>query len=265
MLDTAQYLGTNKSSIQAGDVFISLTHYVEEKTPGFPMHAHLNPHVTLLLQGGTVEKWNKGVYEHLAGDLVYYPAGEPHHNLQTFVGSKNINVEFEPSFFRRHGISESAIGEATGKTRSTKFLLLRIYRELMFADRYSSQSIDMLLLDLVPGPERFYNKATQIPAWVVKVRECIGDNWDKTISLKELSIAAGVHPVSISKHFPLYFSCTLGEYLRRLKIEKSLTLIKSTKLSLLEIALECGFADQSHFIRVFKLMTGFLPNDFRNL
>ena len=103
------------------------------------------------------------------------------------------------------------------------------------------------------------------PDWVIKVREFLHDNWDKPISLWELSLVAGVHPITISKHFPFYFSCTLGEYLRSLKIEKALGLIKSTRRSLLDIAMECGFADQSHFTRVFKLMTGFLPNDFRKL
>ncbi len=57
----------------------------------------------------------------------------------------------------------------------------------------------------------------------------------------------GVHPVTISKYFPRYFSCTLGEYMRKLKIEKSLSLIKSPGNSLTNVAYACGFFDQSHF------------------
>jgi AraC family transcriptional regulator len=264
MLETAKYLGTNKTCVQAGGVSVSLTHYQEEKEPGFPMHAHINPHLTLLLAGGTAEKWEGGICERMAGDIVYYPAGEPHHNLQTLGGSKNINVEFEPSFFTRHEIDESVVALAVNKNTTTKFLLLKVYRELICADIFSPASVDMLILELLNGSDR-NNNNKRIPEWMKKVQQYLSDNWDKTVTLQELSRAAEVHPTTISKYFPLYFSCTLGEYLRRIKIEKSLALIKSSRLSLLEIALECGFADQSHFIRVFKMTTGFLPNDFRKL
>jgi AraC family transcriptional regulator len=81
--------------------------------------------------------------------------------------------------------------------------------------------------------------------------------------LQEIALIIGVHPVTISKFFRKYFSCTLGEYQRKIKIEKSIQLIKESKLSLTEIAFLCGFTDQSHFTRNFKNMTGFLPKKFQ--
>jgi AraC family transcriptional regulator len=268
MLETAKYLGTNKTCVETGGLFVSLTQYREEKTPGFPQHAHVNPHLTFLLQGGTKEKWRDGVYDRFAGDIVFYPAGEPHQNLQTLGGSKNINFEFAPSFFAQNDLDESAIAKAAGKTAAAKFLLLNVYREMLFGDPGVGESIRLLLLDLLAGPERLYKKesgSSSLPEWVGKVRECLADRWNEKVSLQELSRMSGVHPITISKHFPRYFSCTLGEYLRRLKTEKALALVKSSNLSLIEIAFECGFADQSHFIRVFKGLTGFIPNDFRKL
>ena len=268
MLEAAKYLGTNQSCVYAGGVFVSLTQYGEEKTPGFPEHAHVNPHLTFLLQGGTEEKWKKGVYERFAGELVFYPAGEPHQNLQTQGGSKNINFEFDPTFFAQNDLDESAIARAMSKTAATKFLLLKVYREMAFGDPGMGESIHLLLLDVLASPERLYKKESgnkPVSGWIGKVREYLADRWNETVSLQELSQASGVHPITISKHFPRYFSCTLGEYLRRLKIEKALALVKSSNRSLMEIAFECGFADQSHFIRVFKGLTGFIPNDFRKL
>ncbi len=66
-----------------------------------------------------------------------------------------------------------------------------------------------------------------------------------------------------SKHFRKYFSCTLGEYRRRLMVKQSIPLIRESRLSLSEIAYSCAFADQSHFIRTFRQVTGFRPKDFR--
>jgi AraC family transcriptional regulator len=270
MLETAKYQGTNQSCVHAGGVYISLTHYPEENpqpTPQ-PEHAHVNPHLTFLLQGGTEEKWNNGVFERLAGDIVFYPAAKPHQNLQTLAGSKNINFEFDPSFFKQNNTTESAIEKLAGKAPATKFLLLKVFKEAMFGDPCPGESIRMLLLYLLGRPERVFKKRPAnkpLPGWVVNVREYIRDRWNDPVTLQELSLAAGVHPITISKHFPRYFSCTLGEHLRRIKIEKALALVKSSKHSLMEIAFECGFSDQSHFIRVFKATTGFIPNDFRKL
>src|SRR3984957_14816670 len=225
MLEAAKYLGTNQSCVYAGGVFVSLTQYGEEKTPGFPEHAHVNPHLTFLLQGGTEEKWKKGVYERFAGELVFYPAGEPHQNLQTLGGSKNINFEFDPSFFAQNDLDESAIAKAMSKTAATKFLLLKVYREMAFGDPGMGESIHLLLLDVLADPERLYKKESgnkPVPGWIGKIREYLADRWNETVSLQELSRASGVHPITISKHFTRYFSCTLGDYLRRLTIKKRL-------------------------------------------
>ncbi|GAA3656436.1 helix-turn-helix domain-containing protein [Flavivirga jejuensis] len=85
------------------------------------------------------------------------------------------------------------------------------------------------------------------------------------MSLNKRSKVVGLHTVTISKFFRKYFSCTLGEYQRKLKIDYSLELIKNSKMSLTEIPHYCGFTDQSHFTRIFNEMTGFLPKHFRKL
>jgi AraC family transcriptional regulator len=103
------------------------------------------------------------------------------------------------------------------------------------------------------------------PSWVRRVKEMIHDRWIEKLSLKELSQAAGVHPVTLSKTFPKYFRFTLGQYMRLVKIEKSICLIRQTQIPLTEIAHKCGFSDQSHFIRTFKTATGFLPKDLKKL
>ncbi|MDQ1855358.1 helix-turn-helix domain-containing protein [Chryseobacterium sp. WLY505] len=56
----------------------------------------------------------------------------------------------------------------------------------------------------------------------------------------------------------------MGEYLRKLKLNKSLELLSSSH-SLTDIAMECGFSDQSHFIRCFKENIGITTLKYRNL
>lgn len=49
------------------------------------------------------------------------------------------------------------------------------------------------------------------------------------------------------------------------RVEHAARRIAGSDDPLVEIALETGFADQSHLSRVFKLHTGMLPGEFRSL
>jgi len=100
---------------------------------------------------------------------------------------------------------------------------------------------------------------------VPKIKEFLHDNWATNFSLKELSATVHIHPVTISKNFTRYFGCTLGEFIRKYRIEKALYMIRTTNSNLTEIALSCGFTDQSHFIRTFKKYTGTLPLHYRKI
>ncbi|XHR92263.1 helix-turn-helix domain-containing protein [Mucilaginibacter sp. UC70_90] len=55
----------------------------------------------------------------------------------------------------------------------------------------------------------------------------------------------------------------MGEYIRKLRVEKSFALLADGGLSLTDIAYACGFADQSHFLRCFKQFGGSNPSAYR--
>ncbi len=57
--------------------------------------------------------------------------------------------------------------------------------------------------------------------------------------------------------------CTFTEYINRLRIERSKTLLQSSQMSIAEISLAVGFDDQSYFTRIFKRQTGCSPGKFR--
>jgi len=57
----------------------------------------------------------------------------------------------------------------------------------------------------------------------------------------------------------------IGEYVHRLRIRSACEQMLTPRKSLAEISLETGFADQSHFTRVFRRITGMSPGAFRKL
>jgi AraC-like DNA-binding protein len=110
------------------------------------------------------------------------------------------------------------------------------------------------------------DKKKNPPAWANDLKEIIQDQIDTNlaISLKEISKNLEVHPSYLSREFSKYFEdLSYGEYIRKLRIEKAIQLIYSTKHTLSEVAYLTGFSDQSHFTRIFKKHTGKNPSSFK--
>jgi AraC-like DNA-binding protein len=162
------------------------------------------------------------------------------------------------------GFALNSYIDAVESTPDAKFLMLKIYQELIANDKLTITSIHMLVAGFLEKA-KYWQIETKSPAWIKTVHSLLHDRWNETLNLDDLSAATGVHPGTISYYFPKYFSCTLGHYLRKLKIDRALTFIKSSEKSLTEVAYECGFYDQSHFIRTFKTYTGWLPTQYHKL
>lgn len=102
------------------------------------------------------------------------------------------------------------------------------------------------------------------PAWAIALREMIQDQIDTSITLKELSKSLDINPSYLSREFSRHFqNLSFGEYVRNLRIERSVELMLNPEYSLTEIAYLAGFSDQSHFTRIFKKLKGQSPSAYR--
>ncbi|WP_444660117.1 chromate resistance protein ChrB domain-containing protein [Flavobacterium columnare] len=113
------------------------------------------------------------------------------------------------------------------------------------------------------------NKKTnkkKTPAWVKDLKAMIQDQIDTqfTFDLKKISNDLELNPSYLSREFSKYFEdLNFGDYVRKLRIEKAITLIQNSTYTLTEIAYMTGFSDQSHFTRIFKQSTGKNPSSYR--
>ncbi len=260
-LDKGCYTGIIKKSFQTEGVMLSTTRFYVGQNEG-GLHSHKNPIITFIYQGGDIEYRQSNSYERKAGEFFYYPAGQPHKTISRNIYSQNLNIEFDIEYFSESSLSSKDITSSL-KNIDSKFLALKLLQEVHTNDSLSSDSIDILVYDLISKSKE--NLKTNKPKWVDTLSELLNSRWQHQISLNELSAIVGVHAVTISKQFRKYFNCTYGEYMRKLKVKNSIELVKNSDMPLIDIAYYCGFADHSHFTRNFKCYTGFLPKVFRNL
>lgn len=95
------------------------------------------------------------------------------------------------------------------------------------------------------------------------VRDKLTANLAGDVSLGELANDCGV---SIS-HFSRAFRQSTGslphQWLLRHRVDQAKTLLRDRSLPLSDVAVFCGFADQSHFTRVFTRLNGISPGAWR--
>ncbi|MDB5247984.1 MAG: hypothetical protein JWQ40_2378 [Segetibacter sp.] len=130
--------------------------------------------------------------------------------------------------------------------------------------KHTQNPVDYLFIDVF---NKFINEKAakkKTPGWVKELKEIIQDQIDTNLSLTDISKSLDIHPSYLSREFSKHFNnLSFGDYLRKLRIEKAIELMKANEYSLTEIAYLTGFSDQSHFTRIFKQHTGKNPSAYK--
>lgn len=265
LLTTGQFFGMTNQSLQLGGLNLTDTEYTHPKVD---WHYHENAYFTFILQGRVLEGNRKERYHCTAGDLLFHHWQEPHYNLKPKGFTRGFHVELKPEWVAEYDL---AAGLPEGSIRfrhpAVKLLMYRIFAATKAKGTLAAAEVDSLLLDLFATASGKAGTSTRtVPQWVHLLEEFLQEDPDShLLSLSQLARQADVHPVHLSRAFPAYFQCTLGDYLRLLKVQRASGLLADPNHSLAAIAADCGFADQSHFIRTFRRHQHTTPYAFRKL
>ena len=101
------------------------------------------------------------------------------------------------------------------------------------------------------------------PWQVSRVAEYVEHNIGSTIRASELAAAACLSPSHFFRSFKAAAGITPARYISQRRIEHACQEMSTTRQSLTQIALICGFCDQAHFTKVFRRWTGESPLSWR--
>ena len=101
------------------------------------------------------------------------------------------------------------------------------------------------------------------PARERRVREHIERSLDGDLSIHALAQVVGMNAQYFANAFRLTTGFTPHRYVSHRRIGRAQQLLVDTKLSLTEIAYQCGFKSQSQFTTLFRQFTGMTPGRFR--
>ncbi|MFZ6798731.1 helix-turn-helix domain-containing protein [Undibacterium sp. Di24W] len=103
------------------------------------------------------------------------------------------------------------------------------------------------------------------PSWLQRAQEMIADLSDQDLGIADIADAIGVHRVYLARQYVRHLGCTPGDDLRRRRVERATQLMMTSDQTLTDIALSCGFCDQSHLNRAFLQQWGLTPTGFAKL
>ncbi len=234
-----------------------------------PRHFHDHAYLSYVLEGPYSESYgSSAAVTCTPGVLRYLPPALPHANVFD-AGSHCLLIEVDVDALKRVAEHTSTLerpGEIQGI--ASTWLAQRLYHEFRQGDELALVSLEGVLLEMLAEGARHAGASgpvTVIPRWLRIAREYLESNFLRPLSLAEIAGAAGVHRVHLSREFRRYFSTTVGEFLRRKRIEHACHLVSTTHIALAEIAMTCGFSDQSHFSATFRRQVGLTPARFRQM
>jgi len=234
--------------------------------PGSCEGRHYHPKASFIyvLRGDHWATHSRGGDTARAGTVRYLPAGEPH-EVYFPLGSTCLQLELETSLIdlaAEHGRPLDCPGEIHDALAAP--LGERLHHELFTSDDLSQVDVEGAALQLLlarepPGRVR----RRDAPPWVLRIAEQLRDELTTRFALRAIARQAGRHPVQVSRRFRQHFGCTLSEYARHARVAHAQELLRYSSLEISDIALACGFADQSHFTTAFRRMTGVPPRRYR--
>jgi AraC family transcriptional regulator len=230
-----------------------------------PVHAHEYTYFCFILEGNYTLKYRAQGHLCRPSKLLFFPSGTEH-ACHVHANSRCFNIQLNSQLSTyADSRSDLPVDHITQSRGELTRLALRLYRETSAFDEFSSLTVEGLVSEMMAEFLRYSDKSsdTTAPAWLLLARDIVSEEFANNLTLSSVAELASVHPTHLAREFRRHFHMTVGDFVRRRRVEFACRLLLRSQRPLIEIAHETGFFDQSHFTRVLKNATGMTPASYR--
>jgi AraC-like DNA-binding protein len=227
-------------------------------------HSHIEVSLGYIESGDTIIEVDGQVYELIAGDIVLIPAETVHIckpvNPETYKFHMfYFDMEWIKLQFPQLSVRFRCL--AVPGEKNAAVLMDDLFRTEL--DRIElEKSISTFLRKLIGQ----YDLDHQIPAPVEvsmeHVHNMISEMPHNALSVEALAAETGLNSYSFIRKYARLYGLTPHADIVNRRIQRAILLFESD-MDLVSIAYDCGFSDQSHFNKQFKLYSGGSPGEFR--
>jgi AraC family transcriptional regulator len=231
-----------------------------------PTHVHEQAQLWIALKGHCNEIYGGKLREHETLAVGFLPSDEIHTLHFPFVGMRSFGIAIAPQWLERMREYSLSLDYSVHSPRGLLAgLFIKLYKEFRQIDEASPLAIEGLALEMLAEVSRRKVKVSdrKPPRWLAQALELLREQFSEHLTIAYLATSVGVHPVHLAREFRKFYRCTIGEYIRQLRIEHACRELCMSDASLATIAAGAGFSDQSHFSRTFKRLVGMTPAEYR--
>lgn len=271
---------------QDGNGFLKVWHTrVDPANRVLQDHRHGNFEIAVVLRGEGLYHTVSGVCPIEKGDVFVFPSNEPHWILEIHEeGLEIYNLHFNDGVFRE-GCSISKVYPNLFYSHSSEFspriesakgdklrnYLAEIYKELADEKPESAECIHSylnLIFVCLLRDHGYYKPQEGMHTAIERIRDSllfIDQHYKEEITLDQIASASGLSPNYFTSLFRNCFHGKLWDYVLSKRIDEAKRLLRSgSNMTVLDIALCCGFHNTANFNRIFRRFTGLTPSQFRN-
>lgn len=234
---------------------------------GSQSHAHAKHYIIITIEGKYFSTFDTRTDEFTPWTVTYHQAGLSHSSRYSARGARVLYVELPIERLKDFWqVSASHLNHFSLRGGLVDWAARQLYNEFRASDHFSPFVIDSLVMQLLAHLLRQrMTRPHRVPPWLGKADEMVRSRYAEPLALKGIAHSVQVHPGHLAREYVRYYGCTIGEQIRRLRIEYTCEQLSSTDRSLAEIALGAGFSDQSHFTVSFKQYIGMTPSYYRKI
>lgn len=264
-LQAGQYYGSVVRRRQLNGVVLSELKHAQPRA--LPQHSHELGFFSFLLNGDYEEWYGKQTVTHQPKTLMWHPAALRHQDAVGQRGCHFFNVEVSTNWLERLREYTALVSSPFVLPQAEAgWVMMRLYREFSAVDQGSELAMEGLLLELLAAlVRRPVRVEQQKPLWLRRVETRLHDEFTENLAMTELAAEAGVHPAHLAVVFRRFHRTTISEFVQQLRVEAACEMLRRPACALAEVALQLGFADQSHLSRVFRRWTGMTPKAWRTI
>lgn len=253
-------------------------------------HWHNYLEIAFVKQGKGIYYVENRTYEMNEGDIVVINNIEPHYmevlppiNMimpvvmfepqLVWSSESQFDYQYMEPFFERSSNFNNRIDSKSEIGQKIFALLSEIEEEYVNKTAGYKLMIKAKLLHIITYLIRHYQDSSKITQSITskskklekleKVFEFINKSYSQKIGLNTLAELAYMAPNYFSAFFKVCTGFSPIEYLNKIRIAKSIEMLRATDYSIAQIALDCGFTNLSNYNKIFKHFTETTPSQIR--
>ena len=218
------------------------------------------PYLAVVTHGGMEKSFRRRLHFG-TGSALTMPAGAKHGARFGHTGARIVIVKVRDA---ASPVASSLDRLVALRGKGLSWLAVRLAAELRATDAAAPLAAEGIALELLAAATRELTPPLErAPRWLADAEELLRARVGAHVGLAELAAEVGVRPLQLARGFRARHGVSVGEYGRRARVEWAASEIARGERALAEIAMEAGFADQSHFTRLFKRYVGTTPGRYR--